>query len=220
MARMLSDYGRAVFVIGLTGGIGCGKSAVAERLVEHGAVLIDADAIAREVVEPGTEGLTAIEERFGAAVIRADGTLDRAALASIVFADAAARKDLEAITHPAIGARIAERFAELASTDTTVVLDVPLMVESGRGSYDVLVVVDADPDLAVERARLYRGLDPDDVRRRQAVQAAREERLAKADYVINNDGSLADLDIAVAALWTQIEARRLAKEMGSESSDG
>ncbi len=204
-------------MVGLTGGIGCGKSAVAERLVAHGAALVDADAIAREVVAPGTDGLAAVVERFGSGVLSPDGTLDRPRLAAIVFSDPDARKALEAITHPAIGDEIARRMGELSTTDRIVVLDVPLMVESGRASYAVLIVVDADPEVAVHRAERFRGLNPDDVRRRQSVQASREQRLAQADYVIDNNGDLAALDRAVEAAWAWIETTRAQREADAQS---
>lgn len=210
-------YPRGVFIVGLTGGIGSGKSAVAQGLVARGAVLVDADAIAREVVAPGTAGLAAIVERFGPGVVQSDGSLDRPALAAIVFADVEERKALEAITHPAIGAEIARRMGELAETDATVILDVPLMVESGRASYNVLIVVDTDPELAVHRAVAYRGLDVADVRRRQSVQASREDRLAKADYVIDNNGTLDELDIALDRAWEWILERRAEHAAGASA---
>lgn len=191
--------------IGLTGGIGSGKSTVARLLTEHGAVVIDADAIAREIVEPGMPALAEIVDSFGATVLRSDGSLDRAALASVVFNDEAALARLNAITHP----RIAERSAELidaAPADSVVVYDMPLLVEQGsqalRG-WDAIVVVDA-PDAVRLQRLVERGLDADDARRRMAAQATREERLAAADHVIDNGGDLERLSQQVNVLWEDL----------------
>jgi dephospho-CoA kinase len=196
-----------MLLIGLTGGIGSGKSTVSALLAERGAVVIDADRIARDVVEPGEPALAAIVDRFGPGVLAADGTLDRPGLAAIVFADADARKDLERITHPAIGVRMAERMAAEADTDHVVILDVPLMVESGRYSTAGLIVVDCPVDVAVERLVTQRGMPEDDARRRMQAQVSREERLAKADFVIDNSGSLDDLRARVDAAWEWIATR-------------
>jgi dephospho-CoA kinase len=199
---------RPVLVVGLTGGIGSGKSTVARLLADKGAVVIDADRLAREVVEPGTEAYRRVVERFGPGVVAPDGTLDRPALARIVFADPEARRDLERITHPAIGARMAERMAELSGTDAVVVLDVPLLVESGRTDVAGVIVVDCPEEVAVERLVAQRGMDPVDARRRMAAQASREERLARADFVIDNSGSPEELRAQVERAWAWIEGLR------------
>jgi dephospho-CoA kinase len=199
---------RPVLVVGLTGGIGSGKSTVARLLADKGAVVIDADRLAREVVEPGTEAYRRVVERFGPGVVTPDGTLDRPALARIVFADPEARRDLERITHPAIGARMAERMAELSGTDAVVVLDVPLLVESGRTDVAGVIVVDCPEEVAVERLVAQRGMDPVDARRRMAAQASREERLARADFVIDNSGSPEELRAQVERAWAWIEGLR------------
>jgi dephospho-CoA kinase len=195
----------AVKVVGLTGGIGSGKSAVSALLAARGAVVLDADAIVREHQRPGTDVFAAIVERFGPGVIAADGSLDRPALAALVFGDPAALADLNALTHPAVGRTIAERLAAEGGTDHVVVLDVPLLVESGR--YDVagLLVVDCPVDVAVERLVRQRGMDEADARARIARQARREERLAKADFVVDNSGSRDDLEVAVGRAWAWIQ---------------
>jgi dephospho-CoA kinase len=194
-----------VLVVGLTGGIGSGKSTVARLLADRGAVIVDADAITREVQEPGTPAFAAMVERFGPGIVAGDGTLDRAAVADIVFADPDALADLNKIVHPAVGAEIARRMTELAETDAVVVLDVPLMVESRRG-YPVagLIVVDVDPEVAVARVVGQRGMREADVRARMANQASRDERLARADRVIDNGGTLADLERQVDGAWAWI----------------
>ncbi|MGF7233626.1 MAG: dephospho-CoA kinase [Frankia sp.] len=189
--------------MGLTGGIGAGKSAVARLLAEHGATVIDADAIAREVVAPGTPGLASVAEAFGDQIIRADGSLDREGLGAVVFADPAARKRLEAITHPLIGAETARRMAGLPP-GTVVVYDVPLLVEAGlRGSYDVVVVVEAPRALRLERLAL-RGLPPEQATARMATQASDADRRAVADVLLDNSGSLDELRAQVAAAWERI----------------
>lgn len=191
--------------VGLTGGIGSGKSAVARHLVGHGAVLIDADAIAREVVEPGTPGLAAVVAEFGAAMLRTDGSLDRAALASVVFADPERLAALNSMTHPLIAARTAELMAA-APADSVVVYDMPLLVENGlAGGYDVVVVVDAPDEVRVIRL-VERGLSESDARARMAAQATREQRLAVADHIIDNSGDLGALEHAVDGLWQGLVA--------------
>jgi dephospho-CoA kinase len=196
--------------VGLTGGIGSGKSAVAQRLAALGAVVLDGDTAARAVVEPGTPGLARIAETFGPDVLRTDGTLDRAKLAGIVFADEAARHKLNAITHPLILAHIiAQEEAALrdGGPDTIVVHDVPLLAEGQRASdFDVVVVVDVPAELQVSRLA-ERGLPEDQARARMAAQATREQRLAIADIVIDNSGTLADLDLRVAEVWADLTAR-------------
>lgn len=198
-----------MLVIGLTGGIGSGKSTVSALLAERGAVVVDADAIVHELQAPGTPVFAAMVERFGPDVVAADGTLDRAAVADVAFADPQALADLNAIVHPAVGAEIAERMARLAETDEVVVLDVPLLVES-RGAYPVagLLVVDVDPEVAVERLVAHRGMREEDVRARMARQASRADRLARADRVIDNSGTPDDLRDQVAGAWRWIEGLR------------
>jgi dephospho-CoA kinase len=194
-----------VLVIGLTGGIGSGKSTVSALLAAKGAVVVDADAIVRDVQRPGTPVFAAMVERFGPGIVAADGTLDREAVADRVFGDPDALAALNAIVHPAVGAEIARRMQELATTDAVVVLDVPLMVES-RNAYPVagLLVVDVDPEVALRRVVEQRGMREDDVRARMGRQATREQRLARADRVIDNSGTLDDLRAQVDAAWDWI----------------
>jgi dephospho-CoA kinase len=191
--------------IGLTGGIGSGKSTVSALLRELGAVVIDADAITREVQAPGTPVFAAMVERFGPGIVEADGTLDRQAVADIVFTDPDALKDLNGIVHPAVGLEVGARMAAQSETDNLVVLDIPLLVESGRDDIVGIVVVDVDPEVAVRRLVEHRGMREDDVRARMARQAGREDRLAKADLVIDNSGSRAELAAAVEAAWPKIQ---------------
>lgn len=191
-------------LIGLTGGIGAGKSSVSALLAARGAVVIDADAITRELQAPGEPVFAAMVERFGPGIVAPDGTLDRQAVADIVFTDAAALADLNAIVHPAVGAEIARRLEAEAATEHIVILDVPLLVESGRDDLHALVVVDVDPELAVARLVEHRGFREDDARARIARQASRADRLAKADVVIDNSGTPDDLAREVAGLWTWI----------------
>lgn len=194
-----------MLVVGLTGGIGSGKSTVSAALAERGAVVVDADAITRQLQEPGTPVFHAIVARFGADVVAADGTLDRQALADVVFRDVEAKRDLEAIVHPAVGAEIAERLAE-AGDDDVVVLDVPLLVESGRSDLAGTIVVDASPEVAVERLVQQRGMDEVDARARMANQVSREERLAHADHVVDNDGDREHLAAEIERCWRWIES--------------
>jgi dephospho-CoA kinase len=190
--------------LGLTGGIGSGKSTASTRLRELGARVLDYDQLARDVVEPGSDGLAAIAERFGAGVLRADGTLDRPALGAIVFADPAALKDLEGITHPAIRAR-AVLLEREAGPDAVVVHDNALLVDMGaHRAMDAVVVVDVPVETQVERLVEHRGLTEADARARIAAQLGREERLAVADHVLDNAGSPDDLRAAVDALWASL----------------
>lgn len=191
-------------LIGLTGGIGSGKSSVSALLVERGAVIIDADAITRELQAPGEPVLALMVERFGSGILLDDGALDRQAVADIVFTDTEALADLNAIVHPAVGAEIARRLEEEALTEHIVILDVPLLVESGRDDLHAVVVVDVDPEIAVARLVEHRGFRADDAWARIARQASREDRLAKADVVVDNSGDLGDLEHEVAGLWTWI----------------
>jgi dephospho-CoA kinase len=191
-----------VLRIGLTGGIGSGKSTVAALLAERGALVVDADRIARQVVEPGTPGLAAVVAEFGEEVLAPDGSLDRPALASVVFADPAARARLDAVVHPLVRARSAEVVAT-APADAVVVNDVPLLVETGQaGSYDLVLVVEADPATRVQRL-VARGLTADDARARIASQATDEQRRAVADVVLRNDGDRAELAAQVERFWTE-----------------
>lgn len=193
--------------IGLTGGIGSGKSTVAELLVDHGAVLLDADQLARDVVLPGTDGWHAVVAEFGEEVLAADGTLDRPALGRIVFADSARREALNAIVHPRVRRRAAELAAQ-APAGAVLVHDVPLLVETGRAAdFDLVLVVDVAPD--VQRARLAhgRGMSEEEARSRMAAQAAREERLAAADIVIDNSSSPDELAKRIAEIWPELRKR-------------
>ncbi|WP_031081848.1 dephospho-CoA kinase [Streptomyces sp. NRRL WC-3549] len=193
--------------VGLTGGIGAGKSEVSRLLVSYGAVLVDADRIAREVVEPGTPGLAQIVEVFGPDILTADGTLDRPALGAIVFADPDRLAALNAIVHPLVGARSAE-LERAAGPDAVVVHDVPLLTENGLAPlYDLVVVVDAAPGTQLDRLVRLRGMTEVDARARMAAQATREERLAVADLVVDNDGPLDGLEPRVRALWSELTAR-------------
>jgi dephospho-CoA kinase len=196
-----------VLRVGLTGGIGAGKSEVSARLAAQGAVVIDADAIAREVVEPGTEGLAEVVEAFGPGVLLPDGGLDRPRLGEIVFADSELRGRLNAIVHPKVGARMAELERE-AGPGAIVVLDVPLIAESGRtDAYDLVVVVDAPARVQIDRLVRRRGMTREQAKARMAAQASREDRLAIADIVIDNSGSLAELDRQVGDLWAELRRR-------------
>ncbi|NLD76885.1 MAG: dephospho-CoA kinase [Acidimicrobiales bacterium] len=197
-----------MLLIGLTGGMGSGKSSVSKRLAEHGAVVIDADAITRELQEPGQAVLAAMVDRFGSRILTGDGSLDRQAVADIVFSDAEALGDLNRIVHPAVGAEIARRLEAEVSSGNVVVLDVPLLVESGRSDMAATIVVDVDPELAVRRLVEHRGVREDDARARMALQATREERVARADLVIDNSGTPDDLDAAVDRAWEWIQTLR------------
>jgi dephospho-CoA kinase len=196
-----------VLKVGLTGGIGSGKSEVSKRLVARGAVLIDADAIAREVVEPGSAGLAAIVREFGAGVLLPDGTLDRPKLGSIVFGDPERLAALNAITHPLIGRRSRERF-EAAPEDAIVVYDMPLLTEGNLASlHDVVIVVDVPVEVQIARLVERRGMTEADAKARIAAQATREQRRAIADHVIDNTGSLTELDARVDEVWADLVKR-------------
>jgi len=190
--------------VGLTGGIGAGKSLVSVLLAERGAVVIDYDVMAREAVAAGTPALAAIVERFGPSVLLPDGTLDRPALGAVVFGDGDARRDLEAITHPAIGTLAWERDAA-APEGAVIVHDHPLLVETGIAELmDVVVVVDAPAEVQVDRMVRLRRMSEADARARMAAQATREDRVAAADVVIDNSGSVEDLVPQVDALWQRL----------------
>ncbi len=188
--------------IGVTGGIGSGKSSAARRFGELGALVIDADLVAREVVEPGTDGLAAVVAEFGPRVLDAGGRLDRPALARIVFADEAARGRLNAVLHPRIRARVAERIAA-APPGIVVVQDVPLLAETGQApSYDLVVVVETPAELRIQRLVRDRGMPAEEARARMATQATDEQRRAVADVVIVNDGTPEDLRARVDEIWS------------------
>ena len=192
-----------MFTVGLTGGIGAGKSAVADLLVEHGAVLIDADRIAREVVEPGAPAYQPLIDRFGPAIVDAEARIDRPALAAVVFSDAGALADLNAITHPAIGAEMARRQDAAAGADAMVVLDIPLLKAEHREtmSLDAVVVVDTPVDMALARLVEIRGMTREDAEARMAAQVSREERLSGADFVVDNSQDLVHLGNEVERVW-------------------
>ncbi|MEU9704426.1 dephospho-CoA kinase [Streptomyces sp. NPDC047981] len=193
--------------VGLTGGIGAGKSEVSRLLVSYGAVLIDADKIAREVVEPGTPGLAAVVAAFGPEILTEQGTLDRPRLGSIVFADADRLATLNGIVHPLVGARSAE-LESAAGPDDVVVHDVPLLTENGLAPlYDLVVVVDASPETQLDRLVRLRGMAESEARARMAAQATREQRQKIADLLIDNDGPLEALEPQVRAVWEQLTRR-------------
>ena len=192
--------------VGLTGGIGSGKSTVATLLADRGAVVIDADALAREVVAAGTPGLADVVAEFGAEVLTAEGELDRPRMGALVFADDGARRRLEAIVHPLVLERILALEAA-AGEDDVVVQDIPLLAEGGRaGTFDAVVVVDVPTEVQVERLVRDRGMTEQDARARIAAQATREQRLAIATYVIDNGGSLDDLRSRVHEVWAQLRS--------------
>ena len=200
-----------MYLIGLTGGIASGKSVVAARLAERGAVVVDADKLAREVVEPGTPALAAIADRFGADVISADGSLNRPALGAIIFTDPEARLALNAITHPAVWKRARELFAEAESADpdAVVVYDVPLLAEAAADrpiTFDLVVVVDASAETRLKRLVELRGLSEDEARQRINSQASDAERLALADVVVESDGSLAETLAQADTLYARVRA--------------
>jgi len=198
-----------VQLIGLTGGIASGKSTIASRLASHGAVVVDADRIAREVVEPGTPGLARIAERFGDGVIAPDGSLDRPALGAIVFGDPVALQELNGITHPAVLTASTARFqaAAEADPDAIVVYDVPLLVEAANEyPFDRIVVAHADEATRIRRLVELRGMDAAEAERRIRSQASDEERLAVADVVIDTGGTLQHTRDRVDALWSELRA--------------
>ncbi|MER5534487.1 dephospho-CoA kinase [Streptomyces mirabilis] len=198
--------------VGLTGGIGAGKSEVSRLLVRLGAVLIDADLIAREVVAPGTPGLAAVVDAFGQDVLAPDGGLDRPKLGSIVFADPEKLAVLNSIVHPLVGARSRE-LESAAAEDAVVIHDVPLLAENALGPlYDVVVVVDASPETQLDRLVRLRGMTEADARARMAAQATRDKRLGIADVVIDNDVPLEELEARVREVWTDLVRRAYARK--------
>ncbi|MFF7401970.1 dephospho-CoA kinase [Streptomyces murinus] len=205
--------------VGLTGGIGAGKSEVSRLLVEHGAVLIDADRIAREVVAPGTPGLAAVVEAFGPHILTEDGSLDRPRLGSIVFADPDRLAALNSIVHPLVGARSRE-LEEAAAPDAVVIHDVPLLTENGLAPfYDLVIVVDASPETQLDRLIRLRGMTEEDARARMAAQATREQRRAIADIVIDNDVPLDALRKRVDAVWDDLVHRAHARSAGDRPAE-
>jgi len=197
-----------MLLIGLTGGIGSGKSTVSALLAERGAVIIDADAIVHELQAPGEPVLAAMVERFGSEILDSTGALRRQAVADIVFNDPDALADLGAIVHPAVHAEIERRLQAEADGNRVVVLDVPLLVESGRSDMGGLLVVDIDPELAIARLVEHRNFSEADARARVARQASRAERVARADIVLDNAGSLDALVPQVDAAWQWIVEQR------------
>lgn len=199
-----------MLIVGLTGGIGSGKSEVARRLANRGAVIIDSDLIAREVVEPGSEGLSQVVAAFGDEVLAADGTLDRERLAATVFGDDDARTRLNGILHPLIGARAMQQIADATERDpdAIVVQDVPLLVEAGAAErFEAVIVVDVPPETQLSRLTELRGMTEADARARMTTQASREQRRAAATYLIDNTGDLEALDRRVDEVWAELKCR-------------
>lgn len=197
----------AALLVGLTGGIGSGKSEVTRRLATYGAVVIDADQLAREVVAPGTPGLDEVVEAFGREVLREDGALDREKLGEIVFADPGTRERLNAIVHPRVGERVAE-LQNATPEDAIVVYDVPLLVENDlAGGYDLVVVVDVPVETQAERLMRQRDMPEEQARARIGAQASRDDRRAAADVVIDNSGPIERLDAQVRELWEELRER-------------
>lgn len=200
-----------MLLVGLTGGIGSGKSTVARLLEKRGAVVFDADLLAREAVEPGTPGHAAVIERFGADVLAPGGELDREALASIVFADPAARRDLEQIVHPEVRRLFAEGSEAYRDTDRVVVFSAPLLVETGmHTAFEVLVVVSATVATQIERLMRQRGMSEPSIRARIDAQAPLEDKAAAADFLVDNEGSLDELESQVEQLWNELSTRAVA----------
>jgi dephospho-CoA kinase len=195
-----------MILVGLTGGIGSGKSTVSAMLAARGAEIIDADAITRDVEQAGSPVVKAIAERFGDGVVDADGNLIRAKLAEIVFPDPEALKDLNAIVHPAVGAEITRRMGLFASTDKVVVLDIPLLTENPRRGLQGKIVVDVPIDLQIARLVSSRGFTEADARARIARQSSREDRLKDADFVIDNSGTIAELEPQITELWVWLHS--------------
>ncbi|MDQ2875350.1 MAG: dephospho-CoA kinase [Actinomycetota bacterium] len=206
-----------VLRVGLTGGIGSGKSEVSRRLGAQGAVVVDADQIAREVVEPGTAGLTDIVREFGPEVLLPDGSLNRPRLGEIVFSDVELRGKLNGIVHPLVRAR-SQELEDAAGPGAIVVQDVPLLTENNlAGLFDLVVVVDVPPRIQLDRLARHRDMERDQAKARMTAQASRADRLAIAGIVIDNSGSLAELDRQVGELWTELRRRQ---QLGQGTSKG
>ncbi len=195
-----------MILVGLTGGIGSGKSTVSAELARRGAVIVDADAVARQMQQPGSPLLDELAERFGANVIAADGSLDRPALAAIAFADPDALAALNTIVHPAVGAEMNRQVLAQRATDRVVVMDIPLLTENPREGLQATIVIDVTEELQVRRLVELRGFDEADARARIARQASREQRLARATHVIDNNGSIDELLAQVGRLWSDLVA--------------
>lgn len=191
--------------VGLTGGIGSGKSTVGALLVARGATLIDADAIVRELQEPGAPVFVSMVEHFGDRIVAEDGTLNRQAVADVVFSDAAELEALNKIVHPGVNKEMTARRRALVDTDTTVILDIPLLVESGHKDLGGIIVVDTPVEMAIARLMEHRGFSEEDARNRISNQVSREERAEKADFLVDNGGSLVELEAEVERCWTWIE---------------
>jgi dephospho-CoA kinase len=191
-----------VILVGLTGGIGSGKSTVSGLLQARGAVIIDADAIVREVQQPGSPVLVELAQKFGPDVLAQDGSLDRQAVANIVFTDPDALKSLNAIVHPAVGREMNQRMIAQRASNNVVILDIPLLTENPREGLQGRIVVDIPVELQVQRLTSFRGFDEADARARISRQATRQERLDKADFVVDNSGGLEDLIPQIDLLWT------------------
>lgn len=197
-----------MLLLGLTGGIGSGKSTVSAEFARRGAIVIDADLVVRELQSPGGAVLAAMVEHFGDGILAADGTLNRQAVADIVFNDPEQLKALNALVHPKVGEEIDGRIEAQRDTDNVVILDVPLLVESKAYETEGIIVVDTDPEIAVQRLVEFRGFNADDARARMKLQATREERRAVAAFIVPNDGSQEDLMAHIDECWTWIQSKR------------
>ena len=197
-----------MLLLGLTGGIGSGKSTVSAELARRGAIVIDADLVVRELQSPGGAVLSAMVEHFGESILAADGTLNRQAVADIVFHDPEELKALNAIVHPKVGEEIDRRIEAERDTDNVVILDVPLLVESKAYETEGIIVVDTDPEIAVQRLVEFRGFNADDARARMKLQATRDERRAVAAFIVPNDGTQEDLLACIEDCWNWIQSKR------------
>ena len=197
-----------MLLLGLTGGIGSGKSTVSAEFARRGAIVIDADLVVRELQSPGGAVLAAMVEHFGDTILAPDGTLNRQAVADIVFNDPEQLKALNAIVHPKVGAEIDGQIEAQRDTDNVVILDVPLLVESKAYETEGIIVVDTDPEIAVQRLVEFRGFNADDARARMKLQATREERRAVAAFIVPNDGTQEDLMAHIDDCWTWIQSKR------------
>jgi dephospho-CoA kinase len=197
-----------MLLLGLTGGIGSGKSTVSAEFARRGAIVIDADLVVRELQSPGGAVLAAMVEHFGDTILAADGTLNRQAVADIVFNDPEQLKALNAIVHPKVGEEIDGRIEAQRQSDNVVILDVPLLVESKAYETEGIIVVDTDPEIAVQRLVEFRGFNADDARARMKLQATREERRAVAAFIVPNDGTQEDLMTHIEECWIWIQSKR------------